>query len=66
MLNKFVEYAKKQGLKPTAGEIKTSGKFIEVELEAQIARNFFDNAGFYPIIRDVDKTLQVAIKELEK
>jgi carboxyl-terminal processing protease len=64
--DKFIEYTSKQGLKPQAKELSISKKYISVQLEAYIARNFFDNEGFYPIISDIDNTLDKALDELKK
>ena len=66
VFEKFVDYAIKQELKPKKNELKISEKLISTQVEAFIARNFFDNDGFYPIIREVDETFDKAIAELEK
>ncbi len=66
LLNDFVAYTEKKGLKPEAKEVKFSGKLLEVELEANVARDIMDNAGFFPIMRKIDNTLEVALKEIEK
>jgi carboxyl-terminal processing protease len=66
MFNKFIEYCKKQGLKPDSKSLSVSNKFINNQVQAYIARNFFDNDGFYPIIGEIDNTLKVAIDELNK
>jgi len=66
VFEKFIDYAKKQDLKPHKKELKISEKLITTQVEAFIARNFFDNDGFYPIIREVDETLDKALEELEK
>jgi len=66
VFDKFIEYSKKQGLKPDSKAIAASGKIINYELQAYIARNFFDNDGFYPIIGEIDNTLKVAVDELKK
>jgi carboxyl-terminal processing protease len=61
LLDKFIEYASKKGVKATKKDIQTSGKIIETQIKALIARNIYDNDGFYPIIKDVDKTLLEAL-----
>ncbi len=66
LFEKFVDYAIKQELKPKKNELKISEKLISTQVEAFIARNFFDNDGFYPIIREIDETLDSALVELEK
>jgi carboxyl-terminal processing protease len=45
--------------------LELSGKIIEVEIKALIARNIFDNEGFYPVIQEIDKTLLEGIRLLE-
>jgi carboxyl-terminal processing protease len=37
---------------------------INTRLKAYIARNIMDNEGFYPIIREVDETLEKAVNLL--
>jgi carboxyl-terminal processing protease len=61
LIPQFVDYAKEKGLKPDYGDIKTSRVFLDKTIKAYIARNIIDNDGFYPIIADIDHTLQVAI-----
>ncbi len=63
--NKFIEYALKNNVKYERNDLKISEKIIKVQLEAYICRNFFDNDGFYPIIGEIDKTLEKAISVLE-
>lgn len=62
----FVDYADKNGVKRETEGIKISGDLMKIRLKALIARNIFDNDGFYPIIHQVDKTLKVAEETLIK
>ena len=57
LLNKFIKFAEKNGVKRDGRGIRESGKVIEVQIKALIARNIFDNDGFYPVIKEIDKTL---------
>lgn len=66
LLNKFINYAAKNGVKKDRKGIQESGEVIHVQIKALIARNIFDNEGFYPVIKDVDKTLLEALKNIEK
>jgi C-terminal peptidase (prc) len=66
LLNGFEAYARKNNVVPKSGELKTSGNIIVTQLKAYIARDILDNDGFYPIISEIDNTLQKAIKILEK
>jgi len=64
VFEKFIEYARKQGLKPQKSEIAISKKLIYTQIEAYVARNFLDNDGYYPIIKDADNTLEKALQAL--
>lgn len=57
LLNQFVAFAAKNGVKKDAKGIKISGEIIDTEIKALIARNIYDNDGFYPVIQKIDKTL---------
>lgn len=46
--------------------LKTSGRVINAQIKAYIARNILDNKGFYPIWEQIDTTLKYAIKFLEE
>ena len=63
-LRKFIAFAAQEGVKEVPKDIKISGKILTVQLYAYIARNFLDNDGFYPIIQDIDDTLQKAVESL--
>jgi carboxyl-terminal processing protease len=62
VLRKFVTFASKEGVKEVPKDITTSEKILKVQLYAYIARNFLDNDGFFPIIQDIDNTLQKTIE----
>lgn len=66
LLEKFVKYAAKQGVKKRPNDIKISGDVIHTQIKALIARNIFDNDGFYPVIMEIDKTLLESLKNIEK
>ncbi len=66
IINEFNKYVTKKGITFNNAEFKTSHEIIETQLYAYIARNIFDNEGYYPIIEKIDNTLQVAIEELNK
>lgn len=65
LLGDFVAYAAAQGIPQQPSQIAVSKHILDSELRAVIARNIIDNAGFYPYIKDIDKTLQRALDELE-
>ena len=66
LLDQFVKYAATNGIKRDPAGLKISGRIISIQLEAYIARNILDNAGFYPIWQNIDTTLKYAIDFLEK
>jgi carboxyl-terminal processing protease len=61
ILPAFIKYAREKGLSPNYREIEISKTILTKTIKAYIARNVIDNEGFYPIIADIDNTLQVAI-----
>jgi carboxyl-terminal processing protease len=63
---KFIDFASANGVPFNKKEYGISKEIIEIQLKAYIARNIFDNEGFYPVIEKIDYTLQVAIEELKK
>jgi carboxyl-terminal processing protease len=62
LLDEFVEYAREKGVPRDAKGLNQSGKIIHTQLKAYIARNIIGEEGFYPIIRQIDNTLQKAIE----
>jgi carboxyl-terminal processing protease len=64
-MDKFISYAAANGVKPDREGIRLSQDILYVQLRAYIARNMLDNAGFYPIWQNIDKTLQEAEKYIE-
>ena len=54
------------GIRPDPDGLRTSGRVIQTQIKAYIARNILDNKGFYPIWEQIDTTLKYAIKFLEK
>lgn len=64
ILNEFTQYAVKNGVPNSEEGIKTSGKIIETQLMAYIARNIVGEEGFYSIISRIDNTLQEAVKTI--
>lgn len=58
----FIKHAEQKGIKKDAEGLKVSGKIINTQLKAYIARNIIGEEGFYPIIKQVDNTLLRAIE----
>ena len=61
VLNDFVKYAAEKGIPKDSNGLRESGRIINTQLKAYIARNIIGEEGFYPIIKQIDKTLQKAI-----
>lgn len=62
LLEKFADYSESNGVKKNIEEIIISEKIILTQLKAYIARNIIDNPGYYPIIQEIDRTLQKGIE----
>lgn len=62
ILNSFVGFAASRGVPADQEGLRLSGVVIATQLKAYIARNILGEEGFYPIIRDIDKTLLKAIE----
>ena len=61
-LNDFVKYAAEKGVPEDLKGLKESGNIINTQMKAYIARNIMGEEGFYPIIKQIDKTLLRAIE----
>ena len=61
ILKDFIKYASSKGIQEDKQDLKVSGKIIETQLKAYIARNIIGEEGFYPIIQKIDHTLKQAI-----
>lgn len=64
LMPQFINYAKDKGVAPVKSDIKTSHDILHKTIKAYVARNLIDNEGFYPIIEEIDRTLNVAIDTL--
>lgn len=64
LMNQFVDFAGSQGVEQNNKQIEKSRNLIHTQLKAYVARNILDNEGFYPIISEVDETLQKSISLL--
>ena len=66
LLEDFVDYAARHGVKPDRKQIERSKKLIEAQLRAYIGRNTtLDYTGFYANIYVVDETVLKAVEVLE-
>ncbi len=64
ILGKFIEYASGQGVVRNDKDLKISRAIIENTLIAYIARNMFDDSGFYPIFNQYDNVIRKGIEQL--
>jgi carboxyl-terminal processing protease len=62
VLNEFVAYAEKNGVKRNEQQIKQSGTILKNQLKALIARNIWNNEGFYPVFQSQDNVLKKALE----
>lgn len=64
LLNEFVDYAAGQGIKKNEEGLRYASEKIRVLMKAYIARNLYDNEGFYPVYLGIDETYSRAIQLL--
>jgi len=64
LMRDFTAFANTKNVQAGQDELDISGHYLLTQIKAYIARNILDNEGFYPIIREVDYTLNIAIDTL--
>ncbi len=62
---KFVRYTRTLGISGSTREIFLSKALVKNRFKAYVARNMFDDEGFYPIYHIHDHTLQRAVEMLD-
>ena len=65
MFDELVKRAGEKGIKGTDEQRQVARREANTLLKAYIARNLFDDEGFYPIYAPMDEILQRAIEELK-
>jgi carboxyl-terminal processing protease len=65
ILSEFIRYAAQKGVPEDKSGLAVSGKIIEAQVMAYIARNIIGEEGFYSIIGRIDNTFQEAVKAME-
>jgi carboxyl-terminal processing protease len=65
ILNEFVIYAEKNGVKRNDQQIRQSENVLKTQLKALIARNIWNNEGFYPVLQSQDNVLRKALELLK-
>ena len=66
LINAFYAYAEAHGMDTGKKVSIQSARQIKILLKAYLARNLFDNQGFYPIYHQMDEPLQEAMKILSE
>ena len=62
VLNDFIKYAEEKGIVKDLKGLEKSRLIMKTQLKAYIARNIIGEEGFYPIIKQIDKSLLKAIE----
>ncbi len=62
VFNEFVKYSRKNKVMANAKQNKGSEEIIKIQLKALIARNIWNNEGYYPVIQSRDNVLKKAIE----
>jgi carboxyl-terminal processing protease len=65
ILNQFIAYAEKNGVKRNDQQIKVSEAILKNQLKSLIARNIWNNEGFYPVFQSQDNVLKKALEVLK-
>lgn len=63
---KFIAYVKKSTGKVDEKLLNRDKKDLQVSIKSRLARQLWNDEGFYPIIHEIDETLQKAYKEIQK
>ncbi|RLD53647.1 MAG: peptidase S41 [Bacteroidetes bacterium] len=66
MFNNFLDYTEDMGVEKDPEGIRKSKSRIKILMKAFIARNLYDDDGFYPVYHRIDETFLRAIDYLEK
>ncbi|MCA6078974.1 S41 family peptidase [Fulvivirga sedimenti] len=62
MLDQLVSIGQTNGAKPDLSDLNENRDLFKLQIKAQIARQIWDNQGFYPIYNQTNEVLQQAIK----
>lgn len=62
LVNEMADYAARNGVKRDAAGISRSYQVMDTQLKAFIGRHVLDDAGFFPIYFQTDKTVEEALK----
>jgi carboxyl-terminal processing protease len=65
LMNSFIAYAERYKVSRNDAQIQASAKVLKTQLKALIARNIWNNEGFYPALQQQDNVLMKAIELLK-
>ena len=63
LVDEMADYAARRGLPRNEWGIRESGAIMRNRIEAYIGRHLLDDEGFYPILGQMDTTLEEAVKQ---
>ena len=66
MRNALAQVGKKNGVKPDYDDMSKNADLFNLHLKAQIARQIWQNQGFYPIFNQTNEVLQQAVKMFDE
>ena len=66
VLNKFIVFSEKKGIRRRSGQINKSKALLERMLYSYIARDVLGDNAFYPILNKEDNCIQVAVGQLSQ
>ena len=66
MFDELVKLADAKGIKGTEEQKVVARRETDILLKAYIARNLYDDEGFYPLYAPLDEVLQKALEELQE
>lgn len=66
MLNELVKTGERNDVKPDLADLNEHSELFKLHVKAQIARQIWNNNGFYPIFNQTNEILQQAIKLFDK
>lgn len=65
LLQEFVDFADNNGIKPDIEGLKRSDEVIRFRIKAGIARNLFNDSGFYAVVNEYDIAVKKALKSFD-
>lgn len=65
IFNDFVAYAEKKGVKKDEPGISLSADYLKLQIKALIARNIWNDEGYYPVILQDDAIVKRALEDLK-